>query len=241
MSLGNCNALFGFSKSVCLYLTLVLATLLSVGCFASDKRNPVEDAESNSPDSEIVERDAKIEINAQDSGRVRDASRRDAGSIDSRQDSSTSRPSRGDGSTSGTRDADSSNTDAETSGVETDSSAQDADDAELVDANNQSVSETDAGSTIDNKVCSDYGLLVARDCHHCNSGINCSAEASALRTSPCDASSGCIEMHCEGIGSSEPEPDTCDCVASCLPAERGECHERWERYAGCIISFCEGC
>jgi len=239
------NALLGSIKSACLYFTSILAILLSLGCFASNERNPVEgeDAGSDNPDSEIVEEDAAIGVTARDSGRVRDASKKDASLTYKSQDSPNSRPFRRDGDTSSTHDADLSDADAETIDIEKDSSARDADDAELVDANNRSVSETDAGSAIDDKVCSDYGMILAREsCDTCVGSTSCFAEASALNMSPCTASERCIQQFCTICDSPVGcEPDTCDCVASCLPVERGECHERWERLAGCVIAQCEGC
>ena len=88
MSLGSYGALCIFAKKGRLYAAVMIATLLSTGCFSSNQKKPLEDDESETQDGEIVEADAGIGVEAHDSEPGQGAAEKDAsGTTDRSQDS----------------------------------------------------------------------------------------------------------------------------------------------------------
>lgn len=213
------------------FVTISLLLLLPSGCYKSDKgTSRTEDGDTNDKRSEI---DASFDRKLSPSEGLSD----DGGEYTIEDETSNATA----GSERTYRDSDFEyNRDGSTDADSLDTSLRDADDI--------TSSENDAGDQIDD-FCSEYAEILKREsCSVCLGEATgpatvpgCYSERLAFSSAPCEAYYNCMGEHCFPCHAPPGcEPDVCDCVTSCLPVERGECHERWETYARCLISQCGG-
>jgi len=239
------------SISLAPWIVFFTMAVFTEACYESSDKSPSGITDSDLRDDEI---DAELFHDQSNPRRFSPEHSKDADSQDAAQNvknhdgqgGSDRRNTTGNGGSSG----DTFNLeDASTIVSETDSSILDAGIAEKPDAQNPSESDQDSDVS-QSESCSVLTELqsLGEPCWEClyitasspATVPGCLIEEYTFEDPPCQAYYECIKIHCLSCRTQECEPDVCDCASSCLPVEIGECHERWENYASCLVTTCEG-